>query len=231
MSTSLAPQRLPADRFHVGVRLAALVWWLVATAAIFLAGAWLFSSLLGGASWVWLPWLIVTLMASQLWGRWGEQQLMHRWPSGRSVELNASRLTLQEKPGALKFDLSHKVNFWRWRFLIKDRRGARVPKGHYCCAIRLMQADGGAAASACLYAFVPPQQAEALMARFPFYDLRPAKEVTGAAAPPLGGRDAAFLAAEKLRWENGAELDPADFEALLEHLNAHVPEFGAGPTS
>lgn len=230
MTAALNPRRLLADRFHIGVRLASLAWWLVATIVIFVAGAWLASTLLGGATWVWLPWLVVTLLASQLWGRWGEQRLLQSWPSGRAVELNGARLALHEKSGPQVFDLSRKVNFSRWRFLIKERRGARVPQGHFCCAIRLMQADAGNTASATLYAFVPPPQAEALKERFPFYDLRPAKEA-GAQNAPLGGRDATFLAAEKVRWENGAELDAADFEVLLDHLNAQVPEFGAGPTS
>ncbi|MGQ0604873.1 MAG: hypothetical protein ACT4QE_24595 [Anaerolineales bacterium] len=226
----MTARTLPVDRFHIGVRLAALAWWLIATIVIFVAGAWLFSTLLGGATWVWLPWLVVTLLLSQVWGRWGEQQLMQRWPSGRAVELQGSTLKLHEKGLPLVFDLSHKVNFWRWRFQIKERRGGRVPRGHFCCAMRLTQDDAGRAASASLYAFVPPQQAEALKARFPFYDLRPAKEATSPTAL-LGGRDAAFLSAEKMRWENGAELETTDFEALLEHLNAHVPEFGAGATS
>jgi hypothetical protein len=211
----MTARTLLADRFHVGVRLGALAWWLVATTVIFLAGTWLFSTL---------------LLASQVWGRWGEQRLVQTWPSGRGVELGDRRLTLHEKGSPQIFDLTRKVNFSRWRFSIKDRRGARVPRGYFCCAIQLMQADGSGGATASLYAFIPPEPAEALKTRYPFYELRPAKDAEPKVIP-LGGRDAAFLTAEKARWENGAELDPADFEAVLDHLNAHVPEFAAGPTS
>jgi hypothetical protein len=229
MTTSA--RNLPVDRFHIGVRLASLLWWVVATALIYLTGVLLFSAVLGdAASWVWLPWLIAALLLSQLWGKWGEQQLMRLWPSGRAVQLQPVRLILNEKTGSQTFELAHKVNFWRWRFQIKDRRGGRVPGGHFCCALRLAQDDGGATANASLYAFLPPQRAEALKARFPFHELRPSKE-TNLQTPHFSGKETTFLSAEKARWENGAELEPDDFEAVLEHLNAHVPEFGAGETS
>jgi hypothetical protein len=33
------------------------------------------------------------------------------------------------------------------------------------------------------------------------------------------------MAAEHARWESGAELDPADFEAVVGHLGAYLPDF------
>ena len=47
----------------------------------------------------------------------------------------------------------------------------------------------------------------------------------------LGGRDAMYLTAENTRWQSGAELDPADFQALLGHLTAPLPEVGRAPAS
>jgi hypothetical protein len=148
---------------------------------------------------------------------------------------------LRERPQAQTFDLARKVNYWRWRFQIRERRAGRVPNGHFCCAIRLVQDAGGVgaeadAASAVLYAFVPPEQAEALKGRYPFYELRRSKDMaagsSGSSAPgALGGRDATFLAAEKARWEAGAELEAADFEPLMDYLAAYLPDFSAAPTS
>jgi hypothetical protein len=115
-------------------------------------------------------------------------------------------------------------NYWRWRFVVKRRRGGRVPTGHHCCALRLVQGDKVAS----WYAFVSPSGAEAMAARYVFYELRAPSDKD---KPALGGRDAQYLAAENHRWESGAELDTADFQALLEHLAAHHPEFGRAPAA
>lgn len=236
---SANPRQLLLDRFHTGVRLASLLFWVLATGSIYLAGITLWQALFGTEQgWFWMPWIILTLLLSQPVGRWGEQQLMRLWPSGRTLGLEGARLTLAEKRGAQVFDLNRKLNYWRWHFIIRERRAGRVPNGHYCCALRLMQDDGVAAsANASLYAFLPPERARALLEQFPSYELRPSAParlpVLPQAAPipsgggHLAGRDPAFLTAEKLRWENGAELEPDDFEVLLQHLQRYLPEFRA----
>jgi hypothetical protein len=143
------------------------------------------------------------------------------------LELDGARLGFVERGRQQTFDLTRKVNYWRWCFVVRERRGGRVPNGHLCCALRLVQDTGaGAEAAADLYAFLPPAAAQALRARFAFYELRRAKEGP-APAEAVGGREPAILAVEKNRWEAGAELDPADFQALLEHLARYLPEFAA----
>jgi len=231
--------RLLADRFHTGVRLASLGWWLVTTASLYLAGLAVWQALFGTEQgWFWMPWIIATLLLSQPVGRWGEQQLMRLWPSGRTLGLSGARLTFSEKSGAQTFDLNRKLNYWRWYFIIRERRAGRVPNGHYCCALRLMQDDGmSTSASVSLYAFLPPERARRVLERFPGYELRPSAPARLPAAPQassmpitgshLAGRDPAFLAVEKLRWESGAELEPDDFETLLQHLQQYLPEFKA----
>ncbi|MBI4769020.1 MAG: hypothetical protein HY784_01050 [Chloroflexi bacterium] len=156
----------------------------------------------------------------------GEKKLVALWPSGRALELEAGALSLREKSGTVRVDLSPagKVNFWRWRFVVRGRQGGRVPNGHHCFAIHLVQND----ASFSLYAFLSPKQADALAARYAFYELRRATE---AGKRTLSGREAVYVAAKKKRWEAGAELDPADFETLLAHLAAHVAEFAATSAS
>jgi hypothetical protein len=154
----------------------------------------------------------------------GERQLVNRWPSGRTASLQPGQLVWRENDRAITFDLRQTLNYWRWRFVVRRRRGGRVPTGHHCCAIRLAQGDDVAS----WYAFIAPAAAEALAARYAFYELRAPSDKD---KPALGGRDAQFLSAENERWESGAELDPADFEALLAHLAAHGPSFGVAPAA
>lgn len=218
-----APHTLPLDRFHTGVRLATLGWWVAATAALYFIGLFIFSLFLGeGQGWVWLPWLIVVLLLSQFIGRWGERQLLRRWPSGRHLELASRRLQFTDKGQAHAISFAHTLNYWRWHFVIRNRRAGRVGNGYHCCAVRLMQDE----ADFCVYAFLPPDQYKALMERYKFYELRPPNDATPKTGT-LGGRDAAFLNAEKLRWDNGAELEPADFDAFLAYLKRQHPEFDA----
>lgn len=212
-------QVLPVDRYHTGVRLATLVMWFVVVILFYLTGRFLLGLTGGevtGAS------LLVLAVGAVLLAypvtRWGERQLVARWTSGRAVHLDSGSVALREKSGGLRIDLRQKVNYWRWWFVIRDRRGGRVSNGHYCVAVRLTQNDTAFS----LYAFLPPKAAEALGARYRFYQLHGSKDKD---RPPLGGRDAVYLAAEHARWDSGAEIDPADFEMLLQHLAAFVPEF------
>jgi hypothetical protein len=216
-----AGQVLQVDRYHTGVRLAALAMWFGVIMALYLLGRGLFVLAGGEISAASLLVLVVgALLLAQPVARWGEKQLVARWTSGRSLVLEPGAVTLREKSGAQRIDLTQKVNYLRWRFEIRGRRGGRVPTGHYCAAIRLTQTD----AAFGVYTFLAPKAAEALSARYRFYEVRGSNDKE---KPPPGGRDAAFLAAERARWESGAEVDPADFDALLEHLAAAVPEFAA----
>jgi hypothetical protein len=212
---------LPADRYHTPLRFTALGLWITAVGGVYLLGDLLWSLLVGPVSGAGILVLfVVALFGAQPLAGWAEKQLITRWPSGRAVQLEGGRLTLREKTGLAPFDLSQKINYWRWRFEIRSRRGGRVPNGHFCFAIRLVQGE----AVASLYTFFSPEQSKGIHTRYPAYDLRP---VASKAPSPLGGRDAVYLAAEHERWDVGAELDPADFEKLLTHLAAHVPDFVA----
>ncbi len=212
-------QVLPVDRYHTGVRLASLALWFVVVMLFYGIGRFLVGLMGGEISGVSLLVLIVgAIVLGQPVARWGEKQLVARWTSGRAVHLEAGAVTLRDKSGALRIDLRQKVNYWRWQFVIRGRRGGRVSNGQHCVAMRLTQNDGAFS----VYTFLPPKAAEALGARYRFYELRSSKDKE---KPSLGGRDAVYLAAERARWESGAEVDPADFETLLKHLAAAVPEF------
>ena len=146
----------------------------------------------------------------------GRMRLRYR---PRSLRKARDKLLPRRARGqSIRLELGPRLNYWRWRFAVRRRRGGRVPSGHFCYAIRLVQGDSVIS----LYTFLAPAAATALAARTPFYELSRSK---GADKPQLGGRDAMYLAAEHARWDTGAELEVADFEALLAHLAAGVPDF------
>lgn len=223
--TASLGRTLPADRFHSGVRLAALGLWIAAVVVVYLILGVLVDALIGpvaGAGTLLVIVLAVFLAQPLAW--LAERQLLARWPSGRAAELAPGALIWRERGRLIHFDLSQTLNAWRWRFTIRRRRGGRVPSGHHCLAIRLAQGEQVVS----LYTFAAPAVTEGLTARYAFYELRPSNDKD---KPALGGRDAQYLTAENDRWEAGAELDPGDFEALLDHLAAHIPEFARAPAA
>ena len=210
---------LPADRYHAGVRVTALVVWFLAIVVAYVVVGLIVRVVLGPASGVGvLIIVVVAIVVAQPLAWLAEKQLLARWPSGRAAELDPGQLTWRDRGQISRLDLRQKVNYWRWRFSVRRRHGGRVPSNYHCFAIRLVQGDDVVS----LYSFLSPAAVEALTVRFVFYELRRPNEDTKLT---LGGRDAMFLAAEHSRWETGAELDPADFEALIAHLAANVPGF------
>lgn len=216
--------QLFADRFHTGIRFAALGLLVLVAFGVYSLALRVISVFtpVGGIGYIVLG--VLAVIASYPFLALVERYLLRFWPSGRSAQLAPAELLWQEKAQTLRFDLRKTMNFWRWRFEIKRRRSGRIPAGHHCFALRLVQDE----AVVSLYAFIPPKQADAIYQRFPFYELRREKE-TGKL--PLGGRDPMYLSAEQARWDNGAELEAADFETLLNHLANHLPDFTKAATS
>ena len=212
---------LLADRSHTGLRWTVLAWWVLVVVMVWGVGYVLLGLILGEVPlWVALVLAVVAMLASQPLANWGEKQLVRRWPSGRSVRLEAAACIVKEKAGERRFDLGQPVTYQRWRFEIRGRRGSRISSGSRCFAIRLGQGEQFCS----LYAFLPSAQAEALSRRFAFYELRRldrSNQQTGI------GRDPAFLMAESDRWMYGAELEPAALETALDHLGKHVEEFAS----
>ncbi len=219
-------RELRADRYHAGLRIVTLAAWLASIGLVFVLLRWVVAAVAGrpisGVGVLIVA--AVAVAAAQPLAWLIERQLLARWPSGRAAQLEAGGLTWRERGQAARLHLRQPVNFWRWRFQIRRRRGGRIPTGHHCLALRLVQGD----TDVIVYSFAPPPVAEALAADYPFYTLRSSG---GTSKPALGGRDAIYLAAEHARWDSGAELEPGDFRALLDHLAAHLPEFKAAPAS
>jgi len=224
-SSSSFGRTLPADRFHTGVRVGSMVLWFVTIVIVYFVLTLIAQVVLGPIQGIGTLLLIgLAVVAAQPLAYLAERQLMQRWPSGRAMQLESDALVWREPKASLRIDLRQTVNFWRWRFVIKRRRGGRVPTGHHLFALRLVQGDNVVS----VYSFLPPATAEALSAKCAFYELRRPSEQGKLA---LGGRDAMYIAAENTRWQSGAELDAADFQALLDHLTTALPEFGRAPAS
>lgn len=212
-------RELPADRFHGGVRLGTLLAWFAAIILTYLLLRWLAGWLLGGVEGLGsLLVIVLAVVLAQPLALLAERLLVARWPSGRALRLEPNALVWRDRTQPLTLELGQTLNYWRWRFVIKRRRGGRVPTGHHLFALRLVQGEG----ELNLYTFLPPAGAEALGARYSFYELRRPSDTERS---PLGGRDAVFLSAENSRWESGAELQAADFEALLAHLAGRLGDF------
>ncbi len=227
-STEPSPRLLPADPFHSKVRLGALGLWLVIVILVYGLGYMIFQLMLGqDIGGLWFPLLAGALLLSQPLARLVEPQLVRLLPSGRAVSLESGALIMREKSGRALFDLrGGAVNYWRWYFKVINRRSGRVSNGDLVCAIRLVQGDREAS----LYAFISKKQAESFLARYAFYELKPLSETTKGKMP-LGGPDALYRAAEKTRWDVGAELAPSDFDTALTHLAAHLPNFKTSSSS
>ena len=224
-SSSSFGRTLPADRFHTGVRLTSMVLWFLTIVVVYFLLRLIVETLLGPVVGIGTLLLIVlAVLAAQPLAYVAERQLMQRWPSGRAMQLESGALVWRDKTASLRLDLRDTVNYWRWRFVIKRRRGGRVRSGYHLFALRLVQGDNVVS----VYTFLSPAAAEALSAKCTFYELRRPSEQGKLA---LGGRDALYIAAEHTRWESGAELEPADFQAVLDHLRTHLSEFDHAPAS
>jgi len=218
-SLPTAGQRLPADRYHTGVRVVTLLMWFVAIVAAYIVLDFVATRVFGAIAGLGVLLLLVgAIIVAQPLAWLGERQLLARWPSGRSAQLEPGALIWRDNRQTARFDLHQKMNYWRWRFAVGRRRSGRIPSNSHCFAIRLVQGD----TVVTFYTFFSPAAADSVSARYPFYELRRPNDP---AKSSLGGRDAIYLAAEHTRWDEGAELDPADFEALMAHLSAHLAEF------
>lgn len=153
-----------------------------------------------------------------------EQALKRRWPSGRSIEVDAEGVRLIHN-GAVQQNITNEdgVQKLLWRFQTKRR--SRVPKGWHLLAAALEQNT----ASVSAYALVSPDQFKKLENAERFKVLK-VKAETGANNNARGrddlllaGEQRRLLAAENQRWQTGAEMTLDDFLAYLDAVEATFP--------
>lgn len=171
---------------------------------------------------------------------WGLEKLLKRvWHSGLSLVLDGRGVRVDDRrKGAMPRPVDEQDLLWsapisqvRWYFQLKGYprggRERRVSDKWLCLAAELQQEDNRLS----VFTFVPPQKAVAWTedARAGFRRINPAelyeKSVRSRIGPPtrptlpphlLQTKDARYWLAERRRWEQGIELSPDDFCALLD---------------
>ncbi|NLX10641.1 MAG: hypothetical protein GXY36_13370 [Chloroflexi bacterium] len=151
-----------------------------------------------------------------------ERVLKRVMPSKRYALLSDETLIVadgREKnpPQQVTLTWDQTINPAAWRFVV--RRRTRVPKGWFCLALQLLQDEE----SIIFYTFMPQDEAEALPGYKQFVRLRPRKEVESSTDLRGVAEQRRYLKLEDERWNDGAEIAPDDFRAVLMQVARHVP--------
>jgi hypothetical protein len=155
-----------------------------------------------------------------------EQALKRRWPSGRSIEVDAQGVRLIQN-GTVQQNVTADASAQKllWRFQTKRR--SRVPKGWHLLAAALEQNTG----SVSVYTLVSPDQFKKLENADRFKVLKAKAESASNTSANARGRDdlllageqRRLLAAENQRWQTGAEMTLDDFLAYLDAVEIPFP--------
>jgi hypothetical protein len=156
-----------------------------------------------------------------------EKWLRRVWPSGRTLAVSERALTLRERNGASStLAWNEPVSVTSWSFVITTRRTA-IPRGWYCVALRLVQGDK----SIKPYTFLKPKDAEDMPAWHAFEQLVPRKKGFRQDSDHMERLIESQLnlrLAERERWEDGAEMDSADFIELVKAVAGNVSSWPPG---
>lgn len=141
-----------------------------------------------------------------------------RWPSGRTLEIEGSKIRLALRGKVQReIDGDQHVNVMMWRFDIKRR--ARAPKGWFVIALALMQDD----LYIPVYTFISPEEFKALPLHEQYVKLSARKDPDHERDMRVAGQQRRLLNAEAARWNEGAEVVRADFEAFVARLRSEFP--------
>lgn len=236
-----APVTLHADQEHSGIRIVVFISLFVGLFISFRLLAGVLDTLATPAWTDYVTFLsCIGSFPLALLFVWGLEKLLKRvWHSGLSLLLDDRGITVnnrrmgaaREHAGEPVIVRSDPVNQMRWYFRLKGYprggRERRVSADWLCLAVELQQDDNRLS----VFAFMPPQKAAAWTAdpQEGFHPINPGelydKSVRARIGPPtrptipshlLQTKDARYWLAERRRWENGIELTPDDFRALLD---------------
>ncbi len=207
------------DTMHSGLRLAALLVTLISAGLGILVIAPALARLLGMID-VWA--VLFTLFGGSAIGvgaGWAtERYLRGVWPSGRWLKVDEEAITLRERSGeVVQIRWAEPVDVLSWHFVIREGR-RWIPKGWYCIACQLAQ-EGAAITP---YAFMKPDDARRMAQWEAFPELISRKHPPNEHQRKQAEAQEHLRAAEKDRWNNGAEMTPVDFAALMSEINRRV---------
>jgi hypothetical protein len=219
-NTVISPRPIVIDAEHFSVRLLVPVVMVGLTLVFHFVGRAVLSEILSegvNPTCVILPLDIVCLFSV---GYVTERSLKRLVPSRRSATLSDDRLVITDRrhhpPQEIQVVWDKTVNVMAWRFVV--RRRTRIPKGWLCMAVQLLQDE----ADIILYTFMSPDEAEALQGYSNFARLRPRKETESNNDLRAVAEQRRLLKLEDARWEDGSEIAPDDFRAVLTMLEKHV---------
>ena len=205
--------RVPVDPEHGLLRLIVMLTFIVSGIGSYL----LLNILLGQIPFINLIAIGLAIVIAMLTTRAVESGMKQRWPSGRYFEIVGDKLRLGNGSRiSREIDGSQHVNVMAWRFTITKR--TRVPKGWYVVALAMMQDD----LYLPLYTFMSPEDFEAMPLADQFPVLTPSKTKEQGDLR-LAGQQRRLRTAEYARWNEGAELTKADFDAVLKALQEKFP--------
>jgi hypothetical protein len=187
---------------------------------------------------------VVAIPAALALGWFIENYLKRTWSSGLEFELAADELRFsgslnndgERDRRSVRFD--KRINLTQWYFDLdgyhKAGRERRVSRKWLCLATQIQQ-DGE---RIIVFTYTPPDQAQAWIdeQQFPegyhrislanLYSEVGRRRWNAASRPEissewLAGPDGRYWIAERRRWEEGLELTPGDYAALMDYLAGH----------
>jgi hypothetical protein len=169
-----------------------------------------------------------------------ERYLKLYWPSGQRVELIEQGVVAYPADGkAVAVDWSARFTVLKWFFGIKGYalggRERRLPKNYYCLALQLQQDKHRFV----VYTYLPVSRVTPIMEGKEFLEIKPGdhykggrvKRWVGSTDRPkiptsvLAGSDGVYWIAERRRWAEGLELEPSDFQVLLDMVEKKFVEW------
>lgn len=203
---------IPVDTEHTGIRLVVFLVFLIGAAAGYLLLAALITS--DGINFIAiLGSLVIAFLLSGI----TERVLKSRWPSGRSLQIDAQGARLVRR-GTVEKQIAadEPASILQWRFQTKRR--SRVPKGWYVVACALEQEDNYLS----VYTFMSPDDLKKFDPNAAFLQLPSRKEAEekgkGRDALLIAGQQRRLMEAENHRWIDGAEVSSDDFKTYFGRL-------------
>jgi hypothetical protein len=219
----------PVDIEHLGFRIALPLITIGGGVLIWLALINPLDDLLAANTGViglgWVAAAALGMLLAILIGIVADRLLKRYWPSSRSLVINPDTLMLvdnnRKHPSQQTIHMDRRINPMLWRFLVM-RSTPKAQSGWSMLAMQLAQDEN----EMILYTFISPKRAKV----FPMYNLfRVLLNTKDSQNSKLGVRETAeqrrLRKLEQERWENGAELRPEDFLALVDTLSPLIEEW------
>lgn len=214
MTTSVGPVQdqssslsIPVDAEHDGIRLAvAGIFLVVAIVSFFVLAAVIPANSIN------LLAILGALVIAAAFTSILENQLKARWPSGRTLDLAPSALSIRKNDTVqASISPSDDTQTMYWRFEVKRR--TRVPKGWYVVAAAVKNKVDDTHIT--LYTLMAPEAYDALDPDGKFTILKKNSEEDDLR---MAGVQKRLHTAESYRWREGCEVSNENFTRLIEHI-------------